>query len=880
MSAQADRGGGSPAAVGPSPEERPAAAPAHPSDARAVPGPDDRLLEAPVDVVDTPASRVHHPGDLVGVVLAALGITLVLVLAVYAEGTTTGLTQDVRGFASLLRRILFVPVAVLEGLITVVAPAVVLTELVLRRLIRQAFEAIGAAVLAVLTAVLATWLIQRFGVEELVGAFSVWSRGERVVTVPALLAGTAALLTAAGARNRRRTVGASWNLLWVGLGVAVVTGLVTLPGALITALIGRLVGLGVRYASGVQSERAYGDALVDGVRRAGFEPARLVRVRDVSAEEAEEAEVSAATDPSARAITRYGDNRVYAMTTTEGDRLDVVVLDGDRQVVGTLTRFWRSLRLRGLEGRAVVSLRQAAERAALLSYAAWSAGVCTPRLVGLAESDDSMLLIQQHATGAVPLRDLPVEQLSDEVLDSAWEQLRIAHAAGLAHRALTADVVLVDLEGRTVSGEADALKTPDAGGPGPECGPAPVVLLTGWESGDIASSDLARRMDVSQLLAVVALRVGAERAVASAARVLTDADLTTIGPLLQAIALPPATRVEARENRGVLAEVREALLARLPEADIEPERLVRFGARTVLTIALTLVAVTVVITTISFQEIAGAIRGAQPWWAAVAFALGMVTFVGSALSLVAFAPIRLPLWRTTLVQTAAAFVSLAAPAGLGPAALNLRLLTRRGVHNALAVASVGLVQLSQFLTTVGLLLVLYLFTGTQAPLKMPPTVVLVTVAGVAAAVGAAMLVPPVRAWVTSKVAPVWRQTWPRFVRMLSQPKRFAVAVAGNLVMTLGYLGAFAASLAAFGLEISPIELALIYLVGNATGAVVPVPGGLGSVEAALITGLTLTAGVPGALAASAVVLFRLLTFWARVPFGWLAMRVLQRSGEL
>lgn len=810
-----------------------------------------------VRIVDTPASRVHHPGDLVGVVLAAVGIAAVLVLAVYAQGTTTGLASDVQGIGSVVRRILGIPFAVLEGLITLIAPIAVLTELLMRRLVRQAFEAVGAAVVAIAVGLMSVWLMNRYGIEELRDSFSVRVDGEWVVTVPVLLSGTAALITAAGSRGRRRTVGWSWNLLWVGLGVALITGLITLPGALLTVLLGRITGLAARYVSGVESERAYGSALVDGVRRAGFDPTSLIRVRDIATEHPDGV-AGLAGDLAAVALTRHGDNRVYAMTDAGGRRLDVVVFDGDRQVVGMLTRFWRSLRLRGIDGRAVVSLRQAAERAALLSYAASAAGVSTPRLLGMAESEDSMLLIQEHPTGVVPLADLPVEQLTDEVLDAVWDELRAAHSSGLAHRALTADAVLLDVQDPV----------------------APRAMLTGWDQGDVASSELARRLDISHLLALLALRVGADRAVAAASRDLPDSELTAIGPLLQTIALPRATREESRSHKGVLAELREALLERIPEADVQPERLVRFGARTVLMIALTIVAAVVVITTISFPEIAEAFTSAEPWWAAVAFGLGLVTFVGSALALVAFAPVRLSLWRTTLVQTAAAFVSLVAPAGVGPAALNLRMLTRRGVANPLAVASVGLVQVSQFLTTLALLLVLSLLSGSQSALRMPSRTVLVVTALIAIAAASTLLIPPVRAWVAARTVPLWRQTWPRLVRMLGQPKRFAVAIIGNLIMTLGYLGAFYACLAAFGRELSLIDLALIYLVGNATGALVPSPGGLGPVELALIGGLTTTGNVPGAIATSVVVLFRALTFWARIPLGWIAMRNLQKTGEL
>lgn len=831
----------------------------------------DDALDHGVRIVDTPAVRVHHPADLVGAILSLLGIALLLVLAVYAHSTTTGLTQDVQGFAVVVRRILVVPVTVLEGIVTFIAPVAVLTELVLRRLVRQAFEAVGAAVVGILAALATTWLITTFGVLDLRSAFAVWTGGQWLVTVPALLTGTAALLTAAGTRGSRRTVAWSWNLLWLALGVALITGLVTLPGALTTVLLGRTTGLALRYVFGVQSERAYGAALVEGIRRAGFVPVRLVRVRDVATADPG-GNGTVAPDLAAVAITRYGDNRVYALTTTDGARYDAVVLDGDRQVVGMLARFWRSLRLRGIEGRAVVSLRQAAERAALLSYAAWSAGVCTPRLLGIAESEDSMILVQEHAHSAVPLRDVPTEDLTDDVVDAIWEQLRLAHAAGLAHRALTGDVILLDPSGGACEGSPGADEhDPDA----------PAVLLIGWEYGDVASSDLAQRLDVSQLLTVLALRVGAERAVASAARMLADEELAAIGPLLQGIALPRATRELVRENRGILVELREALLARLPQAPVEPERLVRFGARTVLMIALGIAAAVVIVTSLNFAEIADAVQAASPWWAVLTFVLGMVTFLGPALALVAFSPVRLRLRRVTLVQCAAAFAALVAPAGIGPAALNLRMLTRRGVANTLAVASVGLVQLSQFVTTLVLLLVLSLVSGTQIPLGMPSTAVLVAVGVAALAVTAALLVPPLRQWLAGRILPVWRTTWPRLIQLLGQPKRFAVAIAGNLIMTLGYLGAFYASLAAFGREMSLIDLAVIYLIGNAAGAIVPTPGGLGPVELALIAGLSApTGGVPLAIATSVVILFRALTFWARVPFGWVAMRTLQRSGEL
>jgi uncharacterized membrane protein YbhN (UPF0104 family) len=853
-----------------------------------------------VRVVDTPEHRVRHPSDLLGMVVSAIGVALVLVLSVVAHGTTSGVTQDVQGFNTLLGRLLFVPVALLEGLIVLFVPAAVLIELGVRRLGRQVVESICAAALGLALGIFAGLLIVRLGSDELVRGMSVFRDGDWRLTLPGYVSAITGLLTAAGPRTRRRTVRWSWNVLYLALFIVLITGQVSLPGILVALLLGRLAGQAVQYLSGVRSERAYGADLVAAVRRAGFRPAALVRVRDVSTAATPEhpddvtsydaegevagrtslgslrapaaaADAPAATtgapagpppsDPAAVALTRSGDNRVYAMFDDDGVRRDVVVLDGDRQVMGAVQRVWRALRLRGFEGRAAISLKAAAERTALLSYAAAAAGVRTPRLLGVGMADDSVVLVQEHARGAVSLRDLPDDALAgqrgDALLAAAWEQLRRAHAAGLTHHALTPDVVLVhfDADGR------------------------PHVWLTGWEQGEIASGALSRRLDLTQMLALLALRVGARRAIASAARALPDEDIAAIGPLLQSIALPAATRVEVRHVKGLLDELRAELVERLPQADVQPQNITRFGARTIIMVTLTIVAVAVIVTTINFQEIEEAVRTANPWWVAVAFVLGTVTWFGAALTFVAFSPERLPLWRATLTQMAGSFVSLVAPAGIGPAALNLRMLTRRGIATPMAVATVALVQVSQFVVTILLLVVLSILTGSGGIVELPSTTVLLAIAGVGLVVVAVLLVPPARRWAWDRARPTLEQVWPRLSQMLGQPMRLALGLGGNVIMTLGYVLAFDAALAAFGRSLSLVDVAVIYLVGNALGALIPTPGGLGGVEGALTAGLT-AAGIPASIAFSVTMLYRLVTYWGRVPIGWAAMRHLERRGEL
>jgi uncharacterized protein (TIRG00374 family) len=89
----------------------------------------------------------------------------------------------------------------------------------------------------------------------------------------------------------------------------------------------------------------------------------------------------------------------------------------------------------------------------------------------------------------------------------------------------------------------------------------------------------------------------------------------------------------------------------------------------------------------------------------------------------------------------------------------------------------------------------------------------------------------------------------------------------------------AACVAAFGRSVPFAKIGFVYLTGSAIGSIIPTPGGLGAVEAALTAGLT-AAGVPGAVAVSAVLLFRLLTFWLPVPFGWAALNFLEHQQDL
>ncbi|GAA4286604.1 lysylphosphatidylglycerol synthase transmembrane domain-containing protein [Georgenia daeguensis] len=803
-----------------------------------------------VTILDDPVpDTVHDPTDAIGVGLSLLGVALTMFLASFAHGTTTGLAADVQGLDGLLRQFVIVPAAILERVVALVVPLVVLAELVLRRAVRQAGTSLLAGVVGIVLCSVVVVGLREIGTGSLVRGLAVTRDGGPELTVPVSLSMVAALLTVAGPRGRRRSVAWSWGAVWVTVGISLVTAQAAPLGSALALLLGRATGLAVRYLVGVRTDRAYGTELADAVRRAGLEPVSITR------------------RPAAG-------HRRYALVTEDGRHLELLVLDGDRQVVATLSRLWEAVRLREV-GAPPLSARETAEHVVALTSLVRETGAGAPAVHAVAVARDSTVIVQDEAGMATALAQLPPEQVTDELLHRIWEQLRRVHRCGVAHRGLSSRTVRADLSG-----------------------PVPRVWFTHWESGTVAASELLRRADLAQMLTLLALRVGTARAVASARNELAPTDLRALAALLQPVALPRATREELRRRREVLTELRAALVGPEPGADgapeagaapgagttpgggVEPVRLVRLGGRQAFTVTVAAVAVVVVLTTVNLEDISAALTRGDWRWSVAAFALGLLTFAGVATTYVALSPVRLPFWRAVRVQVAASFVALAAPAGLGPAALNVRMFTRRGVATALALATVALVQVSQFAVTVLLLVVLSVLSGASAaPVPTTSPATLVTLAAVVGTVGAALLIRPLREWLGRTVLPVVRQTWPLVVTLGSHPRRLALAVLGNAVTSLGWILALYCSLASFGEHLTAIQVAIVYFAGNAAGSVVPTPGGIGSIEVALIAGLTALGVGPG-VAVSATVLFRVVTFWVQIPLGWVTLRHLMRRGAL
>ncbi|MFI2412252.1 lysylphosphatidylglycerol synthase domain-containing protein [Streptomyces sp. NPDC018947] len=851
-------------------------------------------------------ARVHRPSDLMRLLVGVLAVAVLLAVAAFAHGTTSGLEQDITKGTGQAPDLLIKVAGLASSIAILLVPVAFAVERLIKRDGLRIADGVLAAVLAHGVTLATDLWVAKAAPDSIQDALTQPSPGDvHALTDPVhgYLAPVIAYMTAVGMSRRPRWRAVLWIVLLLDAFSMLVTGYTTPFSIILTVLIGWTVAYGTLYAVGSPNVRPTGRTLMAGLRHVGFRPVTAAR---------EEAQ----TDTS-----ETGDRgRRYFVTLEDGRPLDVTVVDREQQAQGFFYRAWRNLTLRGFATRSSLpSLRQALEQEALLAYAAIAAGANAPKLIATSElGPDAVMLVYEH-TGGRTLDSLSDDEITDDLLRDTWQQVRALQSRRIAHRRLVGDAILVDRSG--------------------------TVILTELRIGEIAAGDLLLRMDISQLLVTLGLRVGAERAVASAVDVLGPDAVADCLPMLQPIALSRTTRATLRrlareraqrereavleasrqakaarseagtdmesasakpDKKAVRAEqraekralddaleeareedlltlIRHAVLRIRPQAPVEPARLERVRPRTLISFIAGAIGAYFLLTQLTHIEFGPLIANAQWGWVAAAVLFSAASYVAAAMALLGFVPERVPFVRTVAAQVAGSFVKIVAPAAVGGVALNTRFLQRAGVRPGLAVASVGASQLFGLGCHILMLLSFGYLTGTEkTPSLSPSRTVIAGLLTVAVLVLVVTSVPFLRKFVVTRVRSLFAGVVPRMLDVLQRPQKLVTGIGGMLLLTACFVMCLDASIRAFGddsTSISIASVAVVFLAGNALGSAAPTPGGVGAVEATLTVGL-IAVGLPKEVAAPAVLLFRLLTLWLPVLPGWLAFNHLSRKEAL
>ena len=239
-------------------------------------------------------------------------------------------------------------------------------------------------------------------------------------------------------------------------------------------------------------------------------------------------------------------------------------------------------------------------------------------------------------------------------------------------------------------------------------------------------------------------------------------------------------------------------------------------------------------------------------------------------------PLRPPFGLSYLNQLAAATLNRVTPNGIGGLGTNIRFLQRSGYDTAAAATVMALVSLTGGVGGAILIVVFLTWAGqTQESFPWPDGAVLLVVAGaVLGAIGLVVAIPALRRLVGDKIGPIAHQARSSIAELLTDPRRCAAMLGSSIAGSLLQLACLWSVLQAFGGSVGIAVMGAVLFGGKAVAGAAPTPGGLGAVEAALIGGLS-GAGVDPAVATPAVLVFRLLTYWAVVIPGWFALRTLR-----
>jgi uncharacterized membrane protein YbhN (UPF0104 family) len=278
-----------------------------------------------------------------------------------------------------------------------------------------------------------------------------------------------------------------------------------------------------------------------------------------------------------------------------------------------------------------------------------------------------------------------------------------------------------------------------------------------------------------------------------------------------------------------------------------------------------------------------------PSWPSISVAAAAVvaSYWFAALALRAAAGRRLPLGRTVAVQLAAAVANRLTPGGIGGAAVNARFLSTQGLSAGSAGAAISLSGAAHVaIATIGILLIGPTLglpgwarsLGSARLGSLPLAVVALPLAGTLCWLTVRMVRARCRG--DGPIASGTRDARAALVVAVHEPRRLSVLLAATAAVKATNLLALLAATWAFDGDIADWRVAVVYLVGVPAAEAIPTPGGLGTVDAALLAGLAHVGAGTGGAVVAAVVLFRLLTYWGPIVPGAIASGILRRQNAL
>jgi uncharacterized protein (TIRG00374 family) len=539
-----------------------------------------------------------------------------------------------------------------------------------------------------------------------------------------------------------------------------------------------------------------------------------------------------------------------------GKTIELSVYGRDASDARMLAKLWRFCLYRDSGPTLILDRLQQVEHEAYLTLMAGRAGVPVPDVLAAGQfgpSRDAALVTRLPDGPALSQAD--AAGLADGTLDEILLAVVRLREARISHGALGGDTIIVSDRGVCVRDFRRASAS------------APAGRLDG---------------DLAAALGAMAVRAGPERTATAASRVLNADTARAALVHLQRSALDPVTVAALQHHKDLLPRLRAAVAA---GAGIEVPKLAeakRVSWPNLLFAVGSLIGIWAIIGILSGAgDSLDAIKGASWGWVALTFVFAQLPVVAEGWALLGAAIGQIPFGRCVALETSNIFTALVG-GDVAVFALRVRFFQRQG-YDAEAAVSAGAIATTASWTVKTLLFLIavpFAAGNFHAPSSSGGDQVAVWIilaailaAGIAAALIA--LVPRLRRLISRRIRPHLRNIWANVKTIATEPHKIVYVLTGSTLAQLLVILALGASLHAVGEHASIATLITVNTLASILGGAVPVPGGLGVVEAGLIAGLT-SAGIPQDQAVAAVLIQRFFTSYLPPVWGWATLAWMRR----
>jgi uncharacterized protein (TIRG00374 family) len=332
---------------------------------------------------------------------------------------------------------------------------------------------------------------------------------------------------------------------------------------------------------------------------------------------------------------------------------------------------------------------------------------------------------------------------------------------------------------------------------------------------------------------------------------------------------------------NLFADLRNDIARVTGEPVAKPEQLARFTWKTGLTLLGAFAVIYLVLPQLANAGAAvHALRTADWWWVLAAVPALFVAQAFSTSLQLGTIPANMPFGPTYIVGFGGSFLNRVTPNNVGGMALNFRYLQKAGLDSGAATGAVGLQTVAGDVTTLLLMAAFFALTGRNTAVHFSLHIhqwVLLLVTAVLVAGALYGFTPRGRRFFHDKIWGFVRSAAVAIADVAKSPRHTALTVVGSVGGPLVQIVALSLCVHALGGRVPFAQIGAVYLGAHVVASAAPVPGGLGALEAALIAGLS-ALGMPAGAAASAVLIYRLLTYWLTIPVGWLNLKVAEGRG--